>query len=150
MAADDFAIADEDLMVDVEASSSSDDDDCSDAFGDVDVRFIKKVAVIGSGRFGTVYRLATFPLYRVMLPVTVTSIYAISRFDRAIDMKADREVAVKLIAIDADEQTKRNVESEVNVLSRCNSPFIIKFYGAYFEDGNNFAICTEFMDGNFL
>lgn len=35
---------------------------------------------------------------------------------------------------------------ELDVLNKCNSPYIVGFYGA-FTDNNDISICMEYMDG---
>ncbi|XP_059367667.1 dual specificity mitogen-activated protein kinase kinase 5-like isoform X2 [Carassius carassius] len=39
--------------------------------------------------------------------------------------------------------------SELEILYKCDSPYIIKFYSAFFVE-NRISICTEFMDGGSL
>jgi len=78
------------------------------------------ITVLGSGHSGSVYK--------------------------ALDIRNDRFVAVKSIALDVSAEMKEQILSEMNILYQCKSPFIIGFYGADFVD-NRIAIYTEFMDG---
>lgn len=46
----------------------------------------------------------------------------------------------------SEDQEKRNIISELEVLYQCHSDYIIAFYGAYFLD-NRISVCAEYMDG---
>ncbi|KAI6203286.1 hypothetical protein M3Y94_00538700 [Aphelenchoides besseyi] len=74
---------------------------------------------LGSGQFGTVYR--------------------------AID-EHDRDLAVKCIGDTGDQKTNMSLLNEIEILKKCQSPFIVKFYGASFEEGE-WLIRLELMDG---
>lgn len=50
-------------------------------------------------------------------------------------LKNSEMVAVKVISID-DPQTLEDVRREIRILSECNHPNIVKYYGSYFKDQN--------------
>jgi mitogen-activated protein kinase kinase len=55
-------------------------------------------------------------------------------------------MAMKEIHLELDEAKFAAIIMELDVLHRCLSPYIIDFYGAFFQEGAVY-ICIEFMDG---
>ena len=55
-------------------------------------------------------------------------------------------MAMKEIRLELDEAKFANIIMELDILHRCLSPYIIDFYGAFFQEGAVY-ICIEFMDG---
>ncbi|KAL3467520.1 kinase-like domain-containing protein [Aspergillus heterothallicus] len=55
-------------------------------------------------------------------------------------------MAMKEIRLELDENKFAQIIMELDILHRCVSPFIIDFYGAFFQEGAVY-ICVEFMDG---
>lgn len=55
-------------------------------------------------------------------------------------------MAMKEIRLELDEAKLAAIIMELDILHRCTSPFIIDFYGAFFQEGAVY-ICMEFMDG---
>jgi mitogen-activated protein kinase kinase len=55
-------------------------------------------------------------------------------------------MAMKEIRLELDEAKFAQIIMELDVLHRCRSPFIIDFYGAFFQEGAVY-ICMEHMDG---
>ncbi|PWW79807.1 kinase-like protein [Tuber magnatum] len=55
-------------------------------------------------------------------------------------------MAMKEIRLELDENKFAQIIMELDVLHRCLSPFIIDFYGAFFQEGAVY-ICMEYMDG---
>jgi mitogen-activated protein kinase kinase 5 len=74
---------------------------------------------LGCGQFGTVYR--------------------------AID-EHDRDLAVKCISDTGDQKINMSLLNEIEILKKCSSPYIVKFYGASLEEGE-WLIRLELMDG---
>lgn len=56
---------------------------------------------------------------------------------------------LKIIPLDITEEVQRQILSELDILFKCNSQFVIGFYGAFFIE-NKISICTEYMDGGSL
>lgn len=55
-------------------------------------------------------------------------------------------MAMKEIRLELDDAKFAAIIMELDVLHRCTSPYIIDFYGAFFQEGAVY-ICMEFMDG---
>ncbi|XP_057303043.1 dual specificity mitogen-activated protein kinase kinase 5-like isoform X2 [Hydractinia symbiolongicarpus] len=68
---------------------------------------------------------------------------------RAFHVPTQQQVAIKIIPLDITEEVQRQILSELDILFKCNSQFVIGFYGAFFIE-NKISICTEYMDGGSL
>lgn len=55
-------------------------------------------------------------------------------------------MAMKEMRLELDDAKFASIIMELDVLHRCISPYIIDFYGAFFQEGAVY-ICMEFMDG---
>ena len=55
-------------------------------------------------------------------------------------------MAMKEIRLELDDAKFAAIVMELDILHRCVSPFIVDFYGAFFQEGAVY-ICMEFMDG---
>jgi len=55
-------------------------------------------------------------------------------------------MAMKEIRLELDDAKFRQIIMELEILHKCLSPYIIDFYGAFFQEGAVY-ICIEFMDG---
>lgn len=55
-------------------------------------------------------------------------------------------MAMKEIRLELDEAKFQQIIMELEVLHKCRSPYIIDFYGAFFQEGAVY-ICMEHMDG---
>jgi len=55
-------------------------------------------------------------------------------------------MAMKEIRLELDEAKFSAIIMELDILHRCISPFIVDFYGAFFQEGAVY-ICMEYMDG---
>ena len=55
-------------------------------------------------------------------------------------------MAMKEIRLELDEAKFSAIIMELDILHRCTSPFIVDFYGAFFQEGAVY-MCMEFMDG---
>ncbi|XP_022107163.1 dual specificity mitogen-activated protein kinase kinase 5-like [Acanthaster planci] len=84
---------------------------------------IQHLEVLGQGHSGTVYKARHIATNNIM--------------------------AVKVISVDITPDVQKQILSELQILYKCDSPFIIGFYGAFFTE-NRISICTEFMDGGSL
>ncbi|EDO15325.1 hypothetical protein Kpol_448p13 [Vanderwaltozyma polyspora DSM 70294] len=58
-------------------------------------------------------------------------------------------MAVKEVRLELDESKFRQILMELEVLHKCNSPYIVDFYGAFFVEGAVY-MCMEYMDGGSL
>ena len=55
-------------------------------------------------------------------------------------------MAMKEIRLELDDAKFAAIIMELDILHRCVSPYIVEFYGAFFQEGAVY-ICMEFMDG---
>ncbi|XP_077441307.1 dual specificity mitogen-activated protein kinase kinase 2a isoform X2 [Vanacampus margaritifer] len=58
-------------------------------------------------------------------------------------------MARKLIHLEIKPAIRNQIIRELQVLHKCNSPYIVGFYGAFYSDGE-ISICMEHMDGGSL
>ncbi|OCT89846.1 hypothetical protein XELAEV_18018459mg [Xenopus laevis] len=68
---------------------------------------------------------------------------------KAYHVPSGKILAVKVIPLDITVELQRQIMSELEILYKCDSLYIIGFYGAFFVE-NRISICTEFMDGGSL
>ena len=121
---------------------------------------------LGKGNYGTVYRVRhSRPQLRrpgqglsgnrPLPSMAATSIIANTK-DDALDEKSPQSakfggttgivMAMKEIRLELDEAKFAAIIMELDILHRCISPFIVDFYGAFFQEGAVY-ICMEYMDG---
>ncbi len=62
---------------------------------------------------------------------------------------SDTVMAKKMIHLEVKPAIKKQIVTELKVLHKCNSPYIVGFYGAYHSDGE-INICMEYMNGGSL
>lgn len=58
-------------------------------------------------------------------------------------------MAMKEIRLELEEIKFRQILMELEILHKCNSPYIVDFYGAFFVEGAVY-LCMEYMDGGSL
>lgn len=122
---------------------------------------------LGKGNYGTVYRVRharpKFPRFGQGL----SGFKPASRQNSGLSEKEDssgsegspltphgsrtdgtsgREMAMKEIRLELDEAKFTTILKELVILHECSSPFIIDFYGAFFQEGAVY-MCIEYMDG---
>lgn len=68
---------------------------------------------------------------------------------KAYHVHGKRVLAVKVIPLDITVELQKQIMSELEILYKCDSPYIITFFSAFFVE-NRISICTEFMDGGSL
>ncbi|CAH1796439.1 unnamed protein product [Owenia fusiformis] len=68
---------------------------------------------------------------------------------KAVHQPTRTPMALKVIQLDIAVEVQTQIISELEILYKCNSPYIIGFYGAYFIE-NKISMCTEWMDGGSL
>jgi mitogen-activated protein kinase kinase len=118
---------------------------------------VDRLDELGKGNYGTVYKVRHSRPHMRKLGQGLSGI--VSRPPGAED--ADPEatparrpqdklsgavMAMKEIRLELDENKFAQIIMELDILHRCVSPFIIDFYGAFFQEGAVY-ICVEFMDG---
>lgn len=62
------------------------------------------------------------------------------------DGMSGRVMAMKEIRLELDEAKFTTILKELVILHECSSPYIIDFYGAFFQEGAVY-MCIEYMDG---
>ncbi|XP_033634118.1 dual specificity mitogen-activated protein kinase kinase 5-like isoform X1 [Asterias rubens] len=93
------------------------------ATGQISESDIQNIEVLGHGHSGSVYKARHVATNNIM--------------------------AIKVISVDITPDVQKQILSELQILYKCDSSFIIGFYGAFFTE-NRISICTEFMDGGSL
>nr|XP_061831262.1 dual specificity mitogen-activated protein kinase kinase 5-like isoform X3 [Nerophis lumbriciformis] len=68
---------------------------------------------------------------------------------KAYHLLGKRVLAVKVIPLDITVELQKQIMSELEILYKCDSPYIITFFSAFFVE-NRISICTEYMDGGSL
>uniref|UniRef100_A0A673YD54 mitogen-activated protein kinase kinase n=1 Tax=Salmo trutta TaxID=8032 RepID=A0A673YD54_SALTR len=68
---------------------------------------------------------------------------------KAYHRLGNRVLAVKVIPLDITVELQKQIMSELEILYKCDSSYIITFYSAFFVE-NRISICTEYMDGGSL
>jgi len=63
--------------------------------------------------------------------------------------KSGTILARKRIHLEVKPAIKKQIITELKILHKCNSPYIVGYYGAYHSDGE-INICMEYMDGGSL
>jgi mitogen-activated protein kinase kinase len=77
---------------------------------------------------------------------------SIAKDDEETDSQVDTKgtsglvMAMKEIRLELEDSKFAAIIMELDILHRCVSPFIIDFYGAFFQEGSVY-ICIEYMDG---
>uniref|UniRef100_A0A8C3P1R1 Dual specificity mitogen-activated protein kinase kinase 5 n=1 Tax=Cyanoderma ruficeps TaxID=181631 RepID=A0A8C3P1R1_9PASS len=64
---------------------------------------------------------------------------------KAYHVRSGKILAVKVIPLDITLELQKQIMSELEILYKCDSSYIIGFYGAFFVE-NRISLCTEFMD----
>ncbi|KAK2524403.1 Map2k5 [Columba guinea] len=93
------------------------------ANGQMNEQDIRYRDILGHGNGGTVYKAYHVPSGKIL--------------------------AVKVIPLDITLELQKQIMSELEILYKCDSSYIIGFYGAFFVE-NRISLCTEFMDGGSL
>uniref|UniRef100_UPI00398EF594 dual specificity mitogen-activated protein kinase kinase 5 isoform X6 n=1 Tax=Pristiophorus japonicus TaxID=55135 RepID=UPI00398EF594 len=93
------------------------------ANGQMNEQDIQHRDILGHGNGGTVYKAYHVPSGKIL--------------------------AVKVIPLDITLELQKQIMSELEILYKCDSSYIIGFYGAFFVE-NRISLCTEFMDGGSL
>ncbi|KAK2811926.1 hypothetical protein FQN49_008410 [Arthroderma sp. PD_2] len=133
---------------------------------------VESLNELGKGNYGTVYRVrhcrprlrrpglglkgtmavGNLPHDNTLTPSTSNNNNNSPSTDTDGNTKKDKSdltnviMAMKEIRLELDEAKFTAIIMELDVLHRCLSPFIIDFYGAFFQEGAVY-ICVEYMDG---
>ncbi|KIW04795.1 hypothetical protein, variant [Verruconis gallopava] len=121
---------------------------------------------LGKGNYGTVYKvrhsrpkirrpglgLAGNKLRHNEQPVSPTRKSADDKDDSSPTLPPPSAgttgviMAMKEMRLELDDAKFASIVMELDILHRCVSPYIVDFYGAFFQEGAVY-VCMEFMDG---
>ncbi|KAM0453946.1 hypothetical protein ACHAPV_007586 [Trichoderma viride] len=114
---------------------------------------------LGKGNYGTVYKVRhakpSVPRFGPGLsgtkpqhpqPHRSQSDSAVHDATHALETQAGKVMAMKEIRLELDDAKFTTILKELVILHECVSPFIIDFYGAFFQEGAVY-MCIEYMDG---
>ncbi|RAH73164.1 mitogen-activated protein kinase kinase PBS2 [Aspergillus aculeatinus CBS 121060] len=111
---------------------------------------VDRLDELGKGNYGTVYKVRhSRPHMRkpgMGLRGIVTRPMEQNGAANSQDSLSGVVMAMKEIRLELDESKFAQIIMELDILHRCVSPFIIDFYGAFFQEGAVY-ICVEYMDG---
>ncbi|KAJ9612949.1 MAP kinase kinase Wis1 [Cladophialophora chaetospira] len=119
---------------------------------------VDTLAELGKGNYGTVFRVrhARPKMRRPGLGLRGNMIRqsstSIAKDDEETDSTGASSgttglvMAMKEIRLELEDSKFAAIIMELDILHRCVSPFIIDFYGAFFQEGSVY-ICIEYMDG---
>ncbi|KIW34514.1 uncharacterized protein PV07_01290 [Cladophialophora immunda] len=119
---------------------------------------VDTLSELGKGNYGTVFKVrhARPKMRRPGLGLRGNMVRqssaSIPRDDEETDSQSDTKgtsglvMAMKEIRLELEDSKFAAIIMELDILHRCVSPFIIDFYGAFFQEGSVY-ICIEYMDG---
>jgi mitogen-activated protein kinase kinase len=108
---------------------------------------------LGKGNYGTVYKVRhSRPKIRKVGQGLAGNKLSVTEREKAesdspvIGQGTGVVMAMKEMRLELDDNKFATIIMELDVLHRCTSPYIVDFYGAFFQEGAVY-ICMEFMDG---
>ncbi|RDA91181.1 hypothetical protein CP533_4812 [Ophiocordyceps camponoti-saundersi (nom. inval.)] len=115
---------------------------------------VEKLDELGKGNYGTVYKVrhAKPPLPRFGPGLSATRLHHAhsdpppTRSRVESNGTTGKVMAMKEIRLELDDAKFTTILKELVILHECISPYIIEFYGAFFQEGAVY-ICIEYMDG---
>jgi mitogen-activated protein kinase kinase len=116
---------------------------------------VDRLDELGKGNYGTVYKVRhSRPHMRkpglglggIVSRSSADNVHSETSTTKPHDTFSGVVMAMKEIRLELDESKFSQIIMELDILHRCVSPFIIDFYGAFFQEGAVY-ICVEYMDG---
>ncbi|KAI1824361.1 kinase-like protein [Xylaria intraflava] len=122
---------------------------------------VEKLDELGKGNYGTVYKVRhTKPYIPRFGPGLASSktpalpnnynTTSIERFDPTSEKRTGSNtgtiMAMKEMRLELDEAKIKTIIKELVILHECASPYVIDFYGAFFQESAVY-MCIEYMDG---
>ena len=105
----------------------------------------EKLTELGAGNGGKRRQTALIKMHllHIQTPVSVGVVHCVRH------KKSGTILARKRIHLEVKPAIKKQIITELKILHKCNSPYIVGYYGAYHSDGE-INICMEYMDGGSL
>lgn len=112
---------------------------------------VDRLDELGKGNYGTVYKVRHSRPHLRKPGMGLSGIVSRPSSDDSSPESGTSDLsgvimAMKEIRLELDEAKFAQIIMELDILHRCVSPFIIDFYGAFFQEGAVY-MCVEFMDG---
>ena len=112
---------------------------------------VDRLDELGKGNYGTVYKVRHSRPHIRKPGLGLSGIVSRSAGSEDADHAGQDNLsgvimAMKEIRLELDEAKFAQIIMELDILHRCVSPFIIDFYGAFFQEGAVY-MCVEYMDG---
>lgn len=121
---------------------------------------VEKLDELGKGNYGTVYKvrhtkprlprfgpgLASAKMPSLPRQSSIASDNIESVLDRKAGSTSGRIMAMKEMRLELDESKLKTIIKELVILHECASPYVIDFYGAFFQESAVY-MCIEYMDG---
>lgn len=111
---------------------------------------VDRMDELGKGNYGTVYKVRHSRPHLRKPGMGLSGIVSRQSDASAETSEGDNLsgviMAMKEIRLELDESKFAQIIMELDILHRCVSPFIIDFYGAFFQEGAVY-MCVEYMDG---
>ncbi|KAJ5786610.1 MAP kinase kinase PBS2 [Penicillium pulvis] len=112
---------------------------------------VDRLDELGKGNYGTVYKVRHSRPHLRKPGLGLSGIVSRSTGSEDADHAGQDNLsgvimAMKEIRLELDEAKFAQIIMELDILHRCVSPFIIDFYGAFFQEGAVY-MCVEYMDG---
>jgi mitogen-activated protein kinase kinase len=116
---------------------------------------VDRLEELGKGNYGTVYKVRHSRPHMRKPGLGLSGIVSRAPGSEGLNAGASQKpqdnlsgvvMAMKEIRLELDEKKFAQIIMELDILHRCVSPFIIDFYGAFFQEGAVY-ICVEYMDG---
>lgn len=116
---------------------------------DISLDEVDRLDELGKGNYGTVYKVRHSRPHLRKPGLGLGGIVSRSAEDPCAETRDNLSgivMAMKEIRLELDEKKFSQIIMELDILHRCVSPFVIDFYGAFFQEGAVY-ICVEYMDG---
>lgn len=112
---------------------------------------VETVDELGKGNYGTVYKVRhTKPKMRRpgqgLAGNKIREGDSPEQIEEAPKAGSGLIMAMKEMRLELEDAKFATIIMELDVLHRCASPYIVEFYGSFFQEGAVY-ICMEFMDG---